>query len=342
MKKKSLEGPLACVGAVIGAGFVSGREIITFFSRYGAHSWWLLTLSAIVMMGLCVLCMRRAINCNHQSWCGLYSHESALTKGMVQICLFVLLSVIGGAMLSASGHMIMLLWPSDWAYTVGLLGSLGLAWYLGYGNLKGLSVLSSALTFGFICVMVLFLKKDSEISGVVAVLPPSFGTLLWATVCAVGYAAMNLTIAIGVVCKVSCGCCRKNDRQSVAFGFILLALLFLSNYLYLKHPELTGEVFPVVRLFAAFGRVGYILSIILLYMAILTTLTAILYALRGALETRIPSKRVGAVVAMGTPTLISFIGFSGIVEGLYAPIGMICMAVVFFPLLQNKKMEAKP
>ena len=47
VKHRCLEGALACVGAVIGAGFASGREVVSFFSRYGVHGWWLIGLSAV-------------------------------------------------------------------------------------------------------------------------------------------------------------------------------------------------------------------------------------------------------------------------------------------------------
>lgn len=60
MKDRCAGGAIACVGAVIGAGFASGREVVTFFSRYGAHSWWLILLSALVMMLLCAISMREA------------------------------------------------------------------------------------------------------------------------------------------------------------------------------------------------------------------------------------------------------------------------------------------
>ena len=40
------------VSAVVGAGFASGREIMHFFSRYGACSWCLCFLAAGLMGGL--------------------------------------------------------------------------------------------------------------------------------------------------------------------------------------------------------------------------------------------------------------------------------------------------
>ena len=59
-EKGGVSGLAACVGAVVGAGFVSGREVIAFFTRYGAHAPWLIALLSAAMALLGGLCMRRA------------------------------------------------------------------------------------------------------------------------------------------------------------------------------------------------------------------------------------------------------------------------------------------
>ena len=45
-KRGGVAGLAACLGAIVGAGFASGREVIAFFTRYGAHARWLIALSA--------------------------------------------------------------------------------------------------------------------------------------------------------------------------------------------------------------------------------------------------------------------------------------------------------
>ena len=69
---RSFAGALACTGAVIGAGFASGREIVAFFSRYGNAGWWLMALAAAAMAGLCVLVLRSAACSGAACWCDLY------------------------------------------------------------------------------------------------------------------------------------------------------------------------------------------------------------------------------------------------------------------------------
>lgn len=336
MKNRCLSGAIACVGAVIGAGFASGREIVTFFTQYGVHSWWLVLLSALMMTALCVICMRSAAVCQTECWCELYQQEPGWVGRVSKACATLLMAVTGGAMSSAAGHMVALVWANEWAYPIGVVGTLLAAWALGFRSLRPLSWISGVLTALFLIAIVAVLSKDPPQTTLSLIKEPNAGELAWAAVRAVAYAAMNLTLGIGVVCRCSRRSRRDISRLSVAFGLMLIALLFLSNYLYAKHPELMNEAFPLVRLMALFGRGGFLVSVVMMYLAIFTSLVAVLYAVRGAVETHITSPYTRALLTMGLPLAISCVGFSDIVDGLYAPAGMICLAAVFGPLVCNR------
>ena len=43
-KNGGAAGMAACLGAIVGAGFASGREVVAFFTRYGVHARWLIPL----------------------------------------------------------------------------------------------------------------------------------------------------------------------------------------------------------------------------------------------------------------------------------------------------------
>lgn len=328
---------LTCVGAVIGAGFASGREVVTFFTRYGAHAWWLLGIAALAMGGLCALCMR----CVRQrgsveSWCDLFPGKGWVAQG----CALVLMTITGGAMISASGQMISLLWANEWAYSVGVVGTLLVAWVLGGGNLRVLGWMSGGLTVMLLSVVALVMARTASRPIVELSLPPKPVQLLGAAACAVAYAAMNMTLAIGVVCRCARSK-RQNRRLSITFGIVMLLLLGASNLLYLRHPEQLNAAFPIVGLLRTFGRRGFVASVLLLYLSILTTLAAVLYALRSAAKCHMQSPALQAVTAMGLPLAVSRVGFSGIVETLYAPVGIACLLLVFCPLARSVLADRK-
>jgi len=153
---------------------------------------------------------------------------------------------------------------------------------------------------------------------------------------AAGYAAMNITLAMGVLCGLS-GVCTAGGiyRTSAGFGAVMALLLSAGNMLYLRHPRLLEAPFPMIALLSRCGRTGFLMSVCLMYLSILTTLTAVIYALRHSVKKNRRPPWVQKLLTLGIPLLISCMGFSGIVDRFYAPAGLLCLAVVFYPLCKN-------
>lgn len=327
--KNDSSAVLACAGAVIGAGFASGREVIVFFSRYGKHAGWLIALSAAVMAVLCWLCMHTAVSTGDSCW-----FQTASSGKMAQICSLLLMAVNAGAMISAAGHMTALAWAHEWAYVIGVMGTLLLSWGIGYGCLKPLAVLSAFLTMALLCALLaalafqpqhMLLSVSSEIS---------LGKLTGASVRAVGYAAMNMTLAIGVAWQSALNT-KQIGKVSALFGWLVGILLMIGHYVYRQHPEVHTSEFPMVALLAGYGKNGYLFSVVLLYLAVFTTLTSVLYAIRTAVEARTKRCSVQMLFTLGLPLILSCFGFSQIIERFYAPAGLICLLYVFLPMARK-------
>lgn len=326
---------LMFVGSVIGAGFASGREVISFFSKYGQWSWMFILISSGSMTALCYLCLRKAESRNAQHWCSLYDGRQS-NGHLVKGCVLLLDAVMGGSMISAAGHITALVVPLSSAYLLGAAGTIGLAFLLGSSNARVMSFLSSLLAgvhvFSAFAVMV-FDRGDTT----AAILAETgFFELLTGAAGSVAYASLNLALAIGVICRCSVGSGRKSGRTAAAFGLWMTMLLFISNYLFLKHPELNNSTFPMVSLLSRFGIGGYTLSVVVMYLAILTTLSAVLYALRTGLQQYIPSG-TAEIAAVCAPALLSAAGFEGLVERWYTPVGMLCLLLVFLPMMKNQR-----
>ena len=146
---------------------------------------------------------------------------------------------------------------------------------------------------------------------------------------------MNLALAIGVVCRCAQGTARRTAFLCSGLGVTLAALLMLSDSVYQRQPGLLGEAFPIVRLLAQFGRTGFLISAGLLFLAVFTSLAAVLCALDGAAQGCGRSLR--AALTLGPPLAVSLVGFEGIVDGLYAPAGLACLVLVFGPLLWARR-----
>lgn len=327
-RRECASGAMMCAGAVIGAGFASGRETVQFFTRYGQHGWWLIFLAVAGMVVLSMACMRTGCGC----WCGLYADKPVWMGACAKACAFLMMVISGGAMISAAGHMVALVWPSDWAQGIGAVGTVVLAWLASRGRMRPLSVISGLLTLMMVLAFFFAIASGNTQESVRLMQSVEPVQLLQAAFGAAGYAAMNITLSIGVVCSCGRSSSPVRSRTAVLFGFMLLSLLLLSHYLYLLHPELWNEAFPIVRLLASYGRSGFLMSVLLLYLAIFTTLAAVLYGLREAAQNYAKRPLMRIALWAGLPLALSCVGFARIVDRLYAPAGLICLLFVFGPL----------
>ena len=268
-KNSGTAGLAACLGAIIGAGFASGREVVAFFTRYGSHARWLILLSAAVMALLCALCMDTARRRGTDRWWNLYDGMPPWVRTGARLCAAMMLAVTGGAMISASGWLAMLIWPGEWAYPVGAVGTLLTAWMVGRRGLGALGWISGLMTAALVGAL-LAVRLDSGESPAV-LLSSESEPLFWAAVRSVAYAAMNLALAIGVVCRCAQGTGRRMALLCAGLGVALAALLWLSDGVYRQRPELLSEAFPIVRLLARFGRTGFLVSAGLMYLAVFTS-----------------------------------------------------------------------
>jgi len=318
------------IGAVIGAGFASGREVYTFFTQYGCWSWLLILLSSAAMAVLCFLCLRKAKACHAEHWCSLYG-ERQVSGQWAKIGLLFLDAVMGGAMISAAGHIAAIAVPFNGAYLLGAAGTIALAFLLGAIGTGPMTFLGGLLAAVHVFAAFAVLVFDRGEVPAALLVQPGFADLVMGGLGSVAYASLNLALAIGVVCRCSGSSCRTSCRSSALFGLWMTGLLFISNYLFLKHPELTGTTFPMVSLLSRFGVVGHVLSVAVMYLAILTTLSAVLYALRAGLEQFMP-RRAAAAAAAAVPALLASAGFEGIVGRWYTPAGLLCLGLVFLPM----------
>ena len=227
----------------------------------------------------------------------------------------------------------MLMWPSEWAYPIGAVGTLLMAWRVGRRSLGALGWISGLLTALLVSALLAARLGLGESSAALLAWEPE--PLFRAAMRAVAYAAMNLALAIGVVCRCAQGTARRTVLLCAGLGAAVAALLLLSDGVYRRHPELLTEAFPIVRLLAQFGRTGFLVSAGLLFLAVFTSLAAVLCALDGAAQGHGSCLR--AALTLGPPLAVSLVGFEGIVDGLYAPAGLACLALVFAPLLWARR-----
>lgn len=308
--------------------------MMVYFTRYGKCAWWLILMAAGVFGVLCLLCMRQAARCHGQkNWLMIFTGEKTWRKNTAQFCSALLLCLTAGAMVSATGHMTALLWPHSWAYSIGAVGILITVWLMGFVSLSPLNGLGGMLTAMLILSLMAALLWRSEEAEVLVWSQWTAGEIAGAALRVIAYVAMNLTLAIGVVCRTAGETRGEQLRTAIGFSVVMLTLMLLSHCVYSGHPGLADAPFPIVVLLSAYGRGGFVLSVILMGLSAVTTLAAVICAFRQMVECHVHSLVLQTVVTLGLPLAISNAGFSGIVDNIYAPAGLICLLSVFVPMI---------
>ena len=286
------------VGAVVGAGLASGREIAAFFTQYGRWGIVGILLSVGVLMLLSDVSLPAA-------W--QYRWPAALWR----ILMGMLLVVTGGAMLSGAGEVVSLTLPLPGAYWLGMAFTLVLAWLLAKRTVSGLAWVSRGL-LAVLAVLILLGFTLAPMQAVpLQVMQPA--QAVWR---GVTYGGFNAALQAPIIAGAA-GIPRvQRKRHVMAACGIMLCLLLLGNAVLLRHPALMGEPMPFLRMMGSHGRFGYWLGAISLYLAILSTLTA---CFRGLPGTVLPVLGI---------SLVSALGFTGVVERVYPVLGGSCFLLL--------------
>ncbi len=319
---------LCVVGAVVGAGFASGREIVSFFTRYGAFSWVCAVVAAVAMMLLIDAILRRS----RQGITGLLPEGRLKVPAM--LLLMLLYIITGGGMVAAGGELWALTVPLHSAYTLGMVCTLGLGLLSMRYGMKPLSYLGWALVPLMLAAFVLCMGLPSAKEGGA---PPVLGFAQNATgiIGALCYAGFNITLALGVLCDVGQDCSpRKGCRTAAWAGGALGALLLLANAAFLPHlATVDNAALPTVLLLREYGLTGFYLSAAMLYLAILTTLLAVMQGLYSLLQSR--TRHPGCIMTVAL-LIVALGGFERIVSVAYPALGALCFVLLCVAFVSRK------
>lgn len=320
MKRKTSRVASELCGAVIGAGLASGRELASFFARFGVWSWLGIAAAAALTAWLALGVMR------HPGEAGMPLHWRGRWLAFVWRGMFTaLLMATGGAMLAAGGEVAALLLTFHGSRAVGLVIMLGSAWYMTGQDVPLLANLSRGLILCLLAVMVagLFLPRET-------------GFRLQSTGGAEGvlyglcYGGFNTALAAPVIAGAGSNLEKKEQRRCVLlFTMILAMLLCCGNAVLLRHSMLQDEQMPFIMLLRPLGRVGYVLGGISMGLAALTTLVACLRGLQAIMKQH-------AVMGVAGVLLLSAGGLEGIVGAVYPVLGAGCFLLMTAAHIQNQ------
>ncbi len=317
--KSDIRAAFAICAAIIGAGFASGREIVSFFACFGAASFLGAAAASAGVGALVYAVMLLSARTQSSTFPRLYGAlmgkpcEDAVSVLHSLLCL-----ITASAMLAAGAELGALTFPVRHSHLLGFLLTLlaALAAVLsGFRILSGMGALLVPLTFLYFFAMAARGEYPVEFAadGFLPAVP--MGLI---------YAAFNGALAGGTVC--SAGLSGASPAQTARLtGGILFILLACANSALLRAGDAVRQMsMPSVVLAANWGVFGYYASITVMWLAILTTLTAMLHTIASQMTCAGVRKLPAVCISLLGAALISVCGFSSLVSAVYPLLGWVC------------------
>lgn len=291
-------------GTVVGAGMASGREIASFFSRYGVWSGAAIVAAVLTLFWLGGNGLPATWN---GRWQGKLWHAASA----------LLLAAAAGAMLAGAGEIAALVLPVRAARWIGMASTLTAAWLLARGTSSGLAWVSRVMMGVLAALIALGLLAEPMKAAVLLQEAPVLAVLR-----GMAYGGFNAALLLPVASASPLSQTEKT-RSCLMACMVLTGLLALGNAVLLRHPALLYEEMPFIALMSRYGKLGYVTGACGLYLAVLSTLTACMRGL-GCRPLWIPCI-----------LLVAAAGFSGVVDRLYPALGGICAAILLMGKIEE-------
>lgn len=236
-------------------------------------------------------------------------------------------------MLSAGGEVIRMLVPGDAAGMIGVgitsLVSLALAG-AGQNGCAGVSWILVGLLVWMAAVGLMLPAQQTEN----ALLLHAPWQSIWRGIC---YAGFNMALAIPEVAEQAKRMSSREQRACAMMATtILTGLLAAENGLMLRHFTLQKEIMPMLKMIIESGKIGRIVGVAGMYLAVLTTACA---ALRG-LWTLGSEKLVWRLAGWLMMNLCAMLGFAQVVERVYPLLGMGCLGMILWGFFAKMEKNA--
>lgn len=330
MKVPWFPAALTYVGAVVGAGFASGQEILQFFSRYGDKGLLGIALVGVLFAGLGYLALERGRSGSIGSFGALL--ESLYPPWLVRVAegvttafLVMGLGVVasgGGSALSQLGHTSRLFGAF---ITIGLIMLVTI-----WGSRAVTRVNSVLVPYLIVMVCILAVLNWSNPPAHPGLTGLGSGWLLSA------FLYLSYNIFTGIVVLLGLGRTLTSRKQSLfaaSLGAAILVLLALMQHHTLLRLDNPGPL-PLVDIAIKTHPLWGLLFAGCLWVALFTTGIAEAYAL----HTQYGPRTLWIVAATA---LFGLLGFDRLVEALYPMMGMVAVWL-WIPLVYRRPRSRVP
>lgn len=322
------------LGAVIGAGFASGQEIVQFFVSFGKHGFQGALLATILFASCGGMLLFIAHKQNISNYQDLLAFLLGKKLGSIVDFLLAIFLFLGiSTMLSASGAVFYehLYLPKYWGILLAYLmvvialaaGKKGLIY--SYSLLVPIKIILLLLIAGYVALFV----DEVQVSAGAAYLYPQ-GENYW-SLASILYVAYNFSLAMVVLSEYQSVSSKSDGIKGAIIGGLILGLLVVVNYCALSKfiPGVMHYQVPMLYVAGHISPTAKYVYTLVLWMGILTTAIANAYgfAQRFSHFTEL-NYSLCLVLCMTLALPVSTQSFSSLVNKIYPAFGMLGVLIL--------------
>lgn len=325
------------IGTIVGAGFASGKEIVQFFTQYGALGTLGILVSGIIFTWIGTKLLIYSSRIKAYSFKELMEAIFGKRMGtMIQILIFFILFGVTGVMLSGAGAVFyeQLGLPKQ----LGILITVFFCFILLIRGLNGVLFINSVIVpimFIFTLGMAfctLYTQGLGLHSSHIAVVLHSIDSYQW-FISALSYVSFNLITALAIL--VPLGREIQDEKILSWGGFIgglgFTLLLLMTHFVLLHYKDTISYDIPIAEVVKGFGGVIHLAFVIVIFGEIFTTFIGNIFGMTRQIQSVKPLNQLSIVAALLLCSFfISQIGYGSLISILYPIYGYLCMACLLY------------
>ncbi len=309
--KNEIFAILSIIGTIIGSGFVSGKEIVVFFSRFGLFSLFGIILAFLLFFFLIKFFLNKSQNVLKNFYIFKYSFFANIF-----LCLIFSSAMFAG--------MCNLLKNLNYFICLIIIFFVLILCFLIFK--KGIGCFEK-INFIFVPIMLIILIFNLFSSFKLGINfennYPWYISLFYSAL----YVTLNLSNGSILICKLG-NSLNKKQKTRVAFlsALVLFAILFTANIILLQNQSSFVQVMPLLSIFSG---IKSILMSIVIFFGCITTLFSLVYTSSFSLRGLCNNEFFIFLISVFFPVVLSLLGFDFIVLYLYPIASILGFGMIF-------------
>jgi uncharacterized membrane protein YkvI len=330
----------AYVGAVIGAGFASGQEIMQFFTVYGNYSVCSIFIATFLFIWVGISILTIGFKLKPSSFRDTIRLVFGIISPFVNAYIVLAMVIIGAAMLAGSGVLF-----EEYAripFWMGAAMTAAITWIIVIWGIKGIFTMNTWIIPLIIAFNIFIFGYSLQKGGFSGSVMSTFDMTGFDVIkTGVSYASFNIILSVGVLSSAGA---EANHLKALSIGGLLGGsmlgtVLLMSNYSLMRHvPAVFDFEVPMLYIVYRIGGIFSGLFAVVMGGAILTTLVANVFSVTSVVHDtfKLPVS-MSSLITIAACFMLSFLGFSHIVSWVYPLLGIIGFVLIAVLLFIYKK-----